>query len=384
MQILGDEDEDDGGFLDGLFGPDLVVTRNGETVVEDPSELRLDGAIGVSEVDDGVAELSAPGQPPAGRAGPLEKWTNVNTPAPGPAADLASGGWQKDSQNPVFRPGTWDSPDVFDPELVREGNTFIMLYAGGDAETKETSIGLATSENLREWNRRSSPVLEPTGSGWESQALNSPAISKAGDTYHLFYSGWDGSTGSIGHATSTDLVNWTRDPNNPIIEPTETWEGNKVDDPAVSRVGFTFNLLYTGSPSGDWKVGLASGTDPSTLSKSAANPVLGTSTGTWRSDQIDDKDLIVTANRAYLSIEGYDGQNGRIGVAATALDGDWTSWTWSPRNPVLDIGPTGSWEERWVTCPAVVQARNRYEMVYHGYDDTQRRIGHATLPIGSP
>ena len=49
------------------------------------------------------------------------------------------------------------------------------------------------------------------------------------------------------------------------------------------------------------------------------------------------------------------------------------------KNPVLNVGPSGSWDEKWVEVPRVIFDGSRYHMWYHGVDSKDtRRTGYAT------
>ncbi|MBI2299787.1 MAG: hypothetical protein HYU66_12745 [Armatimonadetes bacterium] len=73
----------------------------------------------------------------------------------------------------------------------------------------------------------------------------------------------------------------------------------------------------------------------------------------------------------------------RIGVAtATSPLGPWTK---HPGNPILDLGPEGSWESTHVACAAVhKESVDRYYLFYSGHGGTAWGIGLATgsSPVG--
>jgi len=86
-------------------------------------------------------------------------------------------------------------------------------------------IGLATSPDGITWSLvGSTPVLEPGPSAWDSEYVFGARIIKAGDTYHMFYTGSNNVAAGtvpyahgIGHASSPDGINWTKDADNPIF-----------------------------------------------------------------------------------------------------------------------------------------------------------------------
>ena len=59
-----------------------------------------------------------------------------------------------------------------------------------------------------------------------------------------------------------------------------------------------------------------------------------------------------------------------------------TEWVKDTGNPVLDVGPKGSWDETSVTAPCVIVDGTTYKMWYTGYDSSNYRIGYATSSDG--
>jgi predicted GH43/DUF377 family glycosyl hydrolase len=78
---------------------------------------------------------------------------------------------------------------------------------------------------------------------------------------------------------------------------------------------------------------------------------------------------------------GYDGTNSRIGYA-TSSDG--ITWTKYENNPVLNNGPTGSWNEGGSSHPCVRFDGSTYHMWFHGWPvpDVPTSIGYATSVDG--
>jgi len=98
----------------------------------------------------------------------------------------------------------------------------------------------------------------------ESQAL--PSIAEINGRYHMFfcyrqsfdfrknkYRGY-----RIGHAYSDDLINWTRDDENPLLEvSSEEWDADMQCYPHVFECDGAVYLLYNGNEFGRHGFGLA-------------------------------------------------------------------------------------------------------------------------------
>jgi hypothetical protein len=123
-------------------------------------------------------------------------------------------GWVADPLNPVLSGNNEGVPMVW-----KEGGVWYMLYRYGGPD----KIGLANSTDASHWTRyEGNPVLTGTIGQWDDPAYSMDpwGIMKIGSTYYLWYN-TIGSSGGLGRcsglATSTDLMHWTKDPNNPIF-----------------------------------------------------------------------------------------------------------------------------------------------------------------------
>jgi hypothetical protein len=95
------------------------------------------------------------------------------------------------------------------PMVWRENSTWYMLYRAGSP----LAVNLATSTDGVSWTKyEGNPILTERGDSIEAWG-----IIKVDSTYYMFYSNFAGTAREIGLATSTDLINWTKDVNNPIF-----------------------------------------------------------------------------------------------------------------------------------------------------------------------
>lgn len=96
-----------------------------------------------------------------------------------------------------------------------------------DLRHRNATFGHAVSTDLRRWEVLPNPLPPgPTGS-WDDLATWTGSITRAGDTWHLLYTGVstrdDGLVQRIGLATSRDLMHWERFGDRPVIEADSTW-----------------------------------------------------------------------------------------------------------------------------------------------------------------
>ena len=98
------------------------------------------------------------------------------------------------------------------------------------------------------WTVDESPILEPGPAGtWDAGGLSWPSVVPTDDGYVMYYTGVEQmrGRGSIGLATSTDGIAWTRH-DGPVLRAEEKWERLAVDRPRVVRTPAGLAMVYAG------------------------------------------------------------------------------------------------------------------------------------------
>ncbi|MFP4547581.1 MAG: glycosidase, partial [Fidelibacterota bacterium] len=107
---------------------------------------------------------------------------------------------------------------VFNSAAVYEKGLFHMVYRATDIGGHErygeyiNCLGYAVSKDLKTWHRLNEPILK-NDVPQELRGPEDPRIVKIDDTFHMTYTGFGNRFPGdyrICHATSKDLVNWTR------------------------------------------------------------------------------------------------------------------------------------------------------------------------------
>jgi len=301
--------------------------------------------------------------------------------------------WIKYEGNPVVITGTvgsWDAALVADPIVISDGTTYKMWYVGTDDLSGDvySSIGYATSTNGITWTKYAgNPVVTGTAGSWDA-SLGIAGVVFDGTTYHMWYGGFGGGlNGAIGYATSTDGITWTKYSGNPVLQlgPPGSWDASWIVCPCVISDTGSYKMWYTGIDDDDiYRIGYATSTDGITWTKYSGNPVLQPGPpGSWeRLILCPDVVLDGTTYRMWYAGQAPD-ETQRIGYA-TSPDG--VSWTKSASNPVLSEGTPGSWEIK-VGHPGVLLEGNTYKMWYTGsYTRSLEglQIGYATASAIPP
>lgn len=146
---------------------------------------------------------------------------------------------------------------VFDPSTQTWHVYYIRGVTGVGGTSSETELGHAVSSNLRSWYIVASALTAST-TGFDERNTWAPDVVRnlTDDGWEMFYTGRDDFfLQRAGKATSTDLFDWVKVPENPILEPDSTvylWSPDldvpqlsSFRDPFLIEVDGQWNLLHT-------------------------------------------------------------------------------------------------------------------------------------------
>jgi predicted GH43/DUF377 family glycosyl hydrolase len=280
--------------------------------------------------------------------------------------------------------GEWDDAYVSHPSVIYENGMYRMWYTGSTGNNI-FRIGYATSPDGLTWTKYGgNPVLDIGGGGqWDDQRAYSPTVLYSNGTYHMWYVGYNGS-GSfnfrIGYATSPDGITWAKSPSNPVLDlgGGGEWDDSRVYAPFVRFDGAIFHMWYSGYDGANYRIGYATSGDGESWLRHPSNPILSPGPGgTWDDNRVFGPSLIINGSMYFMSYIGHDGSTYRIGYA-TSTNG--INWHKSPANPVLNLGPATTWDDLHVHSPSILEDGGKVVMWYAGEDGSRTRIGYATIP----
>ena len=241
------------------------------------------------------------------------------------------------------------------------------------------SAGMAQTE----WEKHpDNPVLDHgPGGTWDDPDVYPCHILFDGTEYKMWYGGYDGHS-RIGYATSPDGIVWTKYFDNPIVDrgPAGAWDDHHVSLPHVYFDGTEYKMWYWGYDGSKGRIGYATSPDGIVWTKYAGNPVLDVGpSGAWDDTKVGSPDVFFDGIEYRMWYRGHDGDHYRIGYAASP---DGIVWSKYVGNPVLDLGSSGAWDDDSLEHPSVLFVGAKYEMWYTGGDGSNKRIGYATSPDG--
>lgn len=160
--------------------------------------------------------------------------------------------------------GAFDDNHLESPIVVRETDgTYVLFYRGQSTVDAKGRIMRAVSSDGLSW-RKTGVVMEPTES-YEGDKIDPMAVMLEDGLYRMWY-GCAARGGAACYASSPDGIRWTRHRRNPVLGKTpRTWDGRGAGGQhTVIKVGGRYHMLYKGfgADAPDWTFyGLAESKD---------------------------------------------------------------------------------------------------------------------------
>jgi predicted GH43/DUF377 family glycosyl hydrolase len=283
----------------------------------------------------------------------------------------------------IFK-GQWVAAD---PSVILDNGVYRMFYTCIDPEEKITYavICSATSPDGMSWTNVDTGgeieglVLAGRLGMWDEH-LETSFVMKRGDTYWLYYSGYKteglpviGFPASVGVATSTDGVHFTRVQDDPVLSPTSgALDNDAVYAPTIVEANGQLTMIYAGhcynncpnDEDSDVTLMAATSSDGVSWTKQADPVLISIDAIDWMKDGVSDPDLTLGPDgRYYLFFVGVRDDERHIGVAV----GDSPSGPWQ-LNPgaIVLPSPGFGFNAAGVFSPSVLIDSSHARMWYRG------------------
>lgn len=287
-------------------------------------------------------------------------------------------GWIDNTTNPILKKQNtiYDGRGIGYPIVLKDDSVYRMWYLNiqnqPDSNGAMSSIGLATSNDGSIWTHYSkTPVMKPIINGWNSVIMATGPVIKEGDTYKMYYDGYgkNGVVFKIGMATSKDGIIWEQR-TEPILQGSSGWENNSIGVWGVVKVNGIYYMYYHSH-----SIGVATSTDGITWTKYSGNPII-TPSQSWERSAVGMASVIydngefkmVYQNEDYSQSFGY----------ATSKDG--LNWTKDVSNPIFSrIKINNTWAQTAIAYASITKVGTQERIYYTGFvsSATDMQIGFA-------
>ena len=163
--------------------------------------------------------------------------------------------WQPYPSNPVISYGQAKPFAMWnDPSVIKVGSGYIMYLTANSTDSGSVLPYRATSNDGINWNINTTPVLNQGGqNSFDGKSVETPSVIFFKNQYHMYYTGVSneglGAALAIGHAVSSDGINWTRPGNSAILSPTGSptdWNGYQIGEPGAVIFNNKVYLYFMG------------------------------------------------------------------------------------------------------------------------------------------
>lgn len=192
-------------------------------------------------------------------------------------------------------------------------------------------------------------------------------LREAPNDWRMWYEGVTaGNKASAGYATSRDGIHWVKYLGNPIIRPSEPWEGGRdervgeITPTTVLKIDGQYRMWYHSIDKNlIRRIGYATSSDGIKWAEYPKNPILEPGGPlAWDAGGVGEPIVVRVGSEYYMYYMRTVGNHG-VGLA-TSHDGiNWTKY-WG--NPVLTAGPPGSWDDGWFQVGGVAQQGQLFHM----------------------
>ncbi len=299
--------------------------------------------------------------------------------------------WSRDPATPVIQSNQlppYDSGGVSFPVIIRDAEKY-QAWVSGFSGSNYYALYYTSTDGGRTWTAgAAAPVLSPGASGaWDDTHVRPCSVIRNGQTYVMWYWGFDGATGAIGVATSTNGATWTKYSGNPVFSPVAgTWE-KLVGECWVDYRGGTYSMFYGGFDRAV-KLGYAVSSDGYTWTRATGTSALWTQTDTpwfgpagngWDRFRVDTPSRVVTPDMHAMYYTGYSGisaDEGNIGLITREYN-DPSEWDTANFTLTLPAGSSAA-DYRMSGVPLGYQdsaAASVLGPVLGTYDPVYKRVG---------
>ncbi len=282
--------------------------------------------------------------------------------------------------------GTFDEQAVVQPFVMEDQGVLRMWYMGMDAGMRRSAGEAISPDGVHWYASRGGAALSPGPAGsFDELGINKPCVIRDDDGYKMYYSSGPDYHHKVGLAVSQDGYTWTKYTGNPVLDwgAAGEWDAAGVWAPMVIFENHAYRMWYQGYDGTFSSIGYATSTDGINWTKYSGNPVLlHGAAGEFDYYTAGEPNVLRADGRYHMFYTSTDATiHNNVGYAVSQ---DGIIWTKYDHNPVLPPGPS-AWDGSNTAAASVIFSRNQFRMWYSGWAGGQSvNVGYATAPLERP
>jgi len=217
--------------------------------------------------------------------------------------------------------------------------------------SNETNVYRATSTNGLVWTSAVDPVMVPiVGAG---NKIDVVYYFKEGAVHYILYRSNEWGAWAIGLATSNDGITWTKHGSNPVIAVTEAWENGKIDPWGLIKVGSIYYLFINDVSVTPRQTGFATSTDLVNWTKNPTNPIFDNNIFCVQPFKYKNKYYLLTSDCKAIAATDDKVETKKISLWRS-------NYPYFPESDrqflgvILDGGGLGGWDGRYLDTPCIL------------------------------
>jgi predicted GH43/DUF377 family glycosyl hydrolase len=232
-------------------------------------------------------------------------------------------------------------------------------------------------------------------SAFDSRSVDCPFVFYDHGRFWMTYVGFDGTGYQTGLASSSDLVTWTkegcilrRDPASPvtryniamnwIVRQNELRSRGELKKIRGRYLGVYHAYPNAGYEAGAAVIGLCWSSDLRNwqIETPCLRPEEGAdweSGGLYKPCLVEERGTFYLFYNAKTKTRPREQGGGWIEQTGVATSRDLVTWTRYEKDPLIPVGPAGSWDERFASDPCVLIDGNRWVFFYYGLGQGKAR-----------
>ena len=274
----------------------------------------------------------------------------------------------------------YNNTGIYSPSVIHDGTKYVMYYSGYSAPNAR--IFRATSVNGIDFEDHQMVLdVGTTGQFDEIEVVRS-CVTFDGVTWKMWYGAYGG-LWSIGYATSTDGITWTKQ--GQVMANTFGGGSSTIPTAVIMESVSDYKMFYS-SNDGHWVTRLATSTDGVTWTDQGECVPYSGLPEDWNYYHVTFHSVIKDGSIYKALVSGRDGQissesgtgvNHKYMISTDAQNWHIVSDAWG--------GTVGDFDSVYIGGPSnlasLIKVDKRYEVFYTGYEGSNWRIGRMVLAM---